>query len=1194
MAGFDVIRKQLEEERRRNAAPTPTQPAPTVQAPAAAPSANVTQKAVNPIDPFNIRYAGPKPEPEKMPEWETARQNPALLNSIKRYAKNVAGENFADDQAAFDWYVGDRRWKDANVGSMIKELNFVKGGFGVKEPTIQDLEDLQVMRTEWDKLPGGFERIAKGDVLGGTGAILENVAKGMLDPTILLGGIFGKAAGTLVAKQGMKEVTKQGIKRALQTGTAITTDFGIGAGASTIYQETNVELGLQNEVSGWEALKAGGLGALLSTPGAIGAFSPKKAAEVVDPELAAQQAISGASELRKRGIRSFSEGSGKTPDGLKLTQDDVELVQTGKVEAKGISEEELKQASDFLQNDIRFAQVLREALPHLESPGDFFKFVGQNAPKLREWKLRNTNSIVDEGDFPRMLRSMQQEFEDQFQTARRGVVSDKQTMREVKNLAKGKTPEQMVQEVTTPIPGYVGNASEQTYRRMVIAMMEDDLTQAADNILKLGRDLTEDEIRDFERKHELMGAALANFGGMRSETGRALRVSPLNRTEQLMGKVASTANKLVGTDLSTQERSRLLTDIAKGMKMLDKGDDLQLELFVANLNSGPGTLSEKFYEMWYNWGLLSNPSTVVVNSLGGMASGGLNIAEKAVGAAFHSSERAPFVSRLAGYFTSIPEALKVGFKTYASEVPIDTQTRLENSRSYALTSWKLTDKGWRKAGVGESGLIIGGKQARIPGRMLMATDDMLKFSHQRAYIHSEAMRASVQAGKAGDAKFLKDYYANVPPEVLNAAEEEARRLTYTDRLGSTMRNFQQFVHDLPGGRLIFPFIRTPTKIIQQAADMLSVPGTPFTTSRTAADLAAGGVRKTEALARVGIGYSLLGTGAWMAANGLMTGAAPKDEGARRTFELNRLPWSVKLDNTWVQFNRFDPVAIPLTIGVGLEKTFEAFAASGTGLEREDAFMTTMTAMLSDALLDKSFFQGVENVVTAITEPERKLQSFGKGVVRSFVPAVTAGFARAVDPRTTAPVTFWEVIQDRIGFDAREKVPTAVNALGYEVPNEVYGSTEGDTGVIHTINRWIQPFRARSGADDPLLNELYDLGVSLNPRRKKWKNVELDSRQQHAYAKAEGRTLRDTLRFVTSQPGWKSMPKETKRLFIEKAKDSAAKMGQMMMLATYPELYKQDMQANRTVEKLIAPTREQVKEKIAPKNILDIFKKSDIQ
>lgn len=332
----------------------------------------------------------------------------------------------------------------------------------------------------------------------------------------------------------------------------------------------------------------------------------------------------------------------------------------------------------------------------------------------------------------------------------------------------------------------------------------------------------------------------------------------------------------------------------------------------------------------------------------------------------------------------------------------------------------------------------------------------------------------------------------------------------------------------------------------------------------------------------------------MAANNLMTGAAPKDEGARRTFELNKLPWAVKLDNTWVQFNRFDPVAIPLTIGVGIEKTFEAFAASGTGLEREDAFMTTMTAMLSDALLDKSFFQGVENVVTAITEPERKLQSFGKGVVRSFVPAVTAGFARAVDPRTTAPVTFWEVIQDRIGFDAREKVPTAVNALGYEVPNEVYGSTEGETGIIHTINRWVQPFRARSGADDPLLNEIYDLGISLNPRRKKWKNVELNSQQQHAYAKAEGRTLRDTLRFVTSQPGWKDMPKETKRLFIEKAKDNAAKMGQLMMLATYPELYKQDMESNRTVEKLVAPTREEVKEKIAPRNVLDIFKKSGLE
>lgn len=280
---------------------------------------------------------GWKPPEQKQvePEWEAARKNPQLLTAIKRYAKNVDDEDFSSDDQAFDWFVGDRRWKDSNTFSTLSELNYVKGTFGAKYASKEDLADLATIRGEWDKLPGGFTRIGRGianldvgQAAGGAGAILENIAKGTVDPSILFGGLAGKGAGALF-NLGTNAASKQGIKRALQTGTSIATDFAVSAGANVAYQEVNVDAKLQDEVSGWEALVSGGLGAALSTPSAISTFKPRNGELTVDPILAAKQAIRVDEERRAKGLTDIfgDKGAKQTPDGRKLTKEDVELMQ---------------------------------------------------------------------------------------------------------------------------------------------------------------------------------------------------------------------------------------------------------------------------------------------------------------------------------------------------------------------------------------------------------------------------------------------------------------------------------------------------------------------------------------------------------------------------------------------------------------------------------------------------------------------------------------------------------------------------------------------------------------------------------------------------------------------------------------------------------------------------------------------------
>jgi hypothetical protein len=848
---------------------------------------------------------------------------------------------------------------------------------------------------------------------------------------------------------------------------------------------------------------------------------------------------------------------------------------------------DVQNIANVTTENVNLARALADTVPGLSAGKDLFKWMGTNSERLLNFKAKYFK-FADEKEFEINARVAQETFPELFDAARRGVVSDAQTAKEAKALGKGLTPEQGVQTVLNTPAGYAPNAAEVQFGKMVMGSVHDDLRRIAKIDVSKMSDAESDEIsRQYSEALDTWVAVTAKVGGMTSEQGRAFRslqIAP-NDISKVAQKSIKFVDAITGNSRTAEERKALLHDLGKAISMLDPENQQQLDLFVANLHQNKSDLSSKFYEVYYNWGLLSNPSTQFINTLGNTANFILENTERLAAAATMPSEMKPTLFRMAGYGNSLWDAVKVGWRAYKTELPSDPQTVLENMDKRAFPSFRITKDGIKSAGVGEEGIVLGGKQVRIPGRILLGVDDGMKLLHNRAYIYEQMYRRADAQNLTGEARkeFYKNFLKETPSDVLEGAVEEARRLTYTDKLGQGLRGFQQFVDAVPGGRIVIPFVRTPAKIIKQAADMLSVPfiSEKLSTQRTADDFAAGGFAQRKAMARVTMGYSLMGLGAYMAANGLATGPAPSDAGERETFNLNKLAWGAKVGNNWIQYNRFDPVAIPITFGVGLEKTFEAFAQSGTGLAREEGYLSTMAAFMSDALLDKSFFQGVENVVGAIMEPERRFESFTKGVVRSFTPAITAGFARSVDPRTTAPLTFMEVIQDRIGFEQRKKVPTKVDAFGRDVWNEVPGSYKGDTGIGSVTNRFINPFKAKSGANDPVANELFDLGIKVTPTRKKYKDVDLDSEQVYVLNKAAGKMFYDFTRNAMAQPEWKSKSNVVKRLTIEAFKDASNKYGQAMLLGVYPELASRGALENKDIKKLTAPTRSDTMEYLKP-------------
>ena len=1239
--------------------------------------------------------------------WDMARQDPELLTSARRYYKNVDNEIFSLDPAGdaklFDHMVGDRRWKDSNTFSAGKEL--FKTALG--SASEQDLKDLAVIRSKWEKLPGGFTRIAQGDVLGGVGAIAENVAKGAVDPTVFAGGIAAKAAG--------KAITSTIGRAAIGIGV----DAAVSAGANIAYQETDKILGLQDSVDPWSVLVSGAVGAAVSVPGHLTAAAPKTPVKP-DVKLALEQAKAGAEKVKKTGLTAMFDEESRTkmmPKGVEAPRTANQINEeywTAKLKPEAASSEyrdtemvPVKWLKSLPGNGLRDSAMMRVDGKYSPVPLDKFNKdiatngvttpliinVGKDSgtAKLAEGNHRLAAAIEagienvpvrvvvgrDYGSDKMAAEALRHDLIPQAgerfpEEAKPSAVFKSLKDRPILNKAPTVSPisveatlssklnipepklapvkKRLMDHITGNIYSVTDTQGLQDFVRSASYLLKgsgaDDVpltapvgTTTMSAINKAGRaglkgaDLEKsakailetpnsyapssqelaaaDAVRagvietlmketDYEKIIRLSEMAMdltAKDISMGSEQGRAFAFRKYRQytptsAEGLFRKTISAVGDTIGIQAKDtkaqsvvrQEMQKHAADIQFAVKnLVETNDPLTIDLFLTNLHQQGSSSSDKMWELWYN-SLLSNPSTALVNFAGNAATGVLQASESMLAGGASGVSPTHF---MAAYSNAIPGALKAFVSTFKTEIPKDMATRMELKDSHAIPSFTFAKdvdgvNRWRKAGLGESGW--GGKQVRLPGRFLLATDEFFKAIHYRAGLTNGAITTILEEQtKAGTKLTRTEFKARLneltsapSPELDAYATDIARTLTFTTPAGKIGQGITSVVDGIPGGRLIVPFIRTPGNILKYAADMLSVPGTKLATKRTAEDFAAGGLRQKQAVARMGLGYSIMAMGAWGASAGYVTAAGPSDPAEKNVWSQDYQPWSIKVGNSWIQYNRLDPVAIPFALGAGATDMLKSVNDS----KREEAFWDTTTKLFSDAVLDKSWFQGVQNVMEALTGDNPALQQLGNGVVRTFVPSIAAGFARAVDPRVTAPQTYLEVFQDRLGFDQRLKVPTKLDIFGRDVKTSVIGGSGDDNGFIAGAARMLVPFKSKNVDNDPLIKELADLRVGLATPSKRLNGVELNSEQYYVLSKARGQFIYNALKWVKQEGSWDTMSVGQKRAVFEEIKSEAGAVAEVSLAGVYPELYYKanSPEKDKTVKGFKDPTLTEMRQK----------------
>jgi hypothetical protein len=374
---------------------------------------------------------------------------------------------------------------------------------------------------------------------------------------------------------------------------------------------------------------------------------------------------------------------------------------------------------------------------------------------------------------------------------------------------------------------------------------------------------------------------------------------------------------------------------------------------------------------------------------------------------------------------------------------------------------------------------------------------------------------------------------------------QARETTFTtplspDRgmLSAVGKTVSDTVIKYPALRLVLPFVRTPTNIVQFVMERVPIvgqisKGKSSTQGYLGKEFA--GFRselmssnpdtRADAVGRLATG-SLFFSGAAMAAmNGGITGGGPADPNQRRIKkQTGWQEYSIRVGDSYVSYRRLDPFASFFGIAADLVDIM----THGDEEQRTEAGDIALGVMMSISknITSKTYLQGIQDLSGILFEPEQTVQRTLNRTISSFlVPNIAAQVARAGAGDMTDLRTLTENLKARVpGMSA--DVPPRRNMFGEPIQ---------DNGVNVPVDL-VNPFSYSTVKDDKIMTELDQIGHGFTAPRSLKGGVELrdyyNSRNQSAYdrwqeitsqTKIQGRTIKQEITKLMKSSKYKRLP-----------------------------------------------------------------------
>jgi hypothetical protein len=679
---------------------------------------------------------------------------------------------------------------------------------------------------------------------------------------------------------------------------------------------------------------------------------------------------------------------------------------------------------------------------------------------------------------------------------RRGVITEVETQKLANEM--GLTVEQLLERQK----GEAWNAEKALAARQILASSAERLAKLQKAVRENNSDKNLFNLREAVEQHAEIQSQVS---GIATEAGRALRQFRMEAGPEVGYKAALDA--LGGREMTEA--------IAERFANIDFSNPIEVNKFIRDVTKA--TTTDMVFEVWVN-SLLSAPSTHIVNITSNALTFLTKFPELAVAAGIEAGKTAiaktpkeRFFGEVTHQAYGISEGLRQGVRkglwAFENEMATGGVSKIESHAMTSIPSKKINVLG--------KDMQVGGKQVRLPGRALLAMDEFFKALNYETAKHGLAYRKSNMEGLKGEAKInrIAELIEDPTADISKAAREDMLYRVFQKELGTTGRAVQQIRYKHPLLRIVFPFLRTPINIAKYGLER-----TPLNYARIANLARKGELKKgilSDELSRATVG-SLVQASMFMSAlEGRLTGGGPDNKNERELlYRTGWQPYSIKIGDTYYSYGRLEPVGMV----VGLAADAKEIWGELNEEEREDV-ATMIVRATARNLSSKTFLRGLNDLMGAMFNPERHLNTWTERLAGSAVPAGVAALERGVDPELRDAQTVMEVLKSRTPGLSKD-LPTRINLWGEDI------STEGN--IVMRLASPVYTSKVKGNAID---REMQRLKLYIGMPSRTLGDRKLSPKLYHRYAKRAGRLAKKALLKEIGSPGWKRKSDEAKEVTI---------------------------------------------------------------
>lgn len=375
-------------------------------------------------------------------------------------------------------------------------------------------------------------------------------------------------------------------------------------------------------------------------------------------------------------------------------------------------------------------------------------------------------------------------------------------------------------------------------------------------------------------------------------------------------------------------------------------------------------------------------------------------------------------------------------------------------------------------------------------------------------------------------------------------KEFALRQTFQSPLLGAAKAAQDIRRDSAFVAYFVPFIKTPWNILKEGTTY--VPGLGIAFRPKYLDGATPvKMSNDELIPRQILGASMFAGVAAMYGSGQITGSPKNAQEAQAWKDQGIQPFSIKIGDSWVSYQRIEPIATVLGLAADLLRVTDDYVQNPDMDQSvlDEAVKPILVAMKSN-ILSKSFMEGFSNILEVTSDPARYIESFTAAGLRPLSPAFLNMVARSTDPYERLATTPLEKLQQRFPF-LRQDLPVEYGAIG--------GPRETD------FVQAITGFGIKSAPQSELQQELADLNFTKGRVGDTIMRVGLTTEQLGEFRQMSAEMLTPILERLIRSPSYRNMSKSRRKKVLE---DVTTKAQGKIRMAYFGKLRREDPEVAR--------------------------------